>query len=172
MARLGLYPVKYDRNRLYWRVVIPAGPTGVRKATFKAKARAERFFRACQRELRRTRRVSFLTNAHRHFDALEALRMLDSDRGPWQNRLRRAAALYALCEGQLEKEPANFTEPKSRGLELPPNLCRGLEKLAREKDASLEDLVVSLLWQYLRAESEKEIKVYPNEEKIPLRCLL
>ena len=173
VVRLGFYAVKYDHDRLYWRVAIPGGPVGYRYISFKHKAKALAFHRAAKKELARVKKIDFLTSGHKLIDAIEALRALEGvDRRPWQNRLRRAAALYALCEGQLEKQPANFTEPKSRGLELPPNLYRGLEKLARGAGASLEDLVVSKLWQYLREESEKKIRVYKNEEKIPLRCLL
>jgi hypothetical protein len=173
VARLGFYSIRITGDRLYWRVAIPGGPIGYRHISFKRKAKAQAFYRACKKELARVKKIDFLISSHKLIDAIEALRALEGvDKGPWQNRLRRSAALYALCEGEAEKEPEDFIEPTSRCLELPPQLYRGLARLAREKNASSEDLVVSLLWQYLREESEKKIRVYKNEEKIPLRCLL
>ena len=173
MARLHLYRVRVKERHLMWRVLVPQGPVGRRPVHFPTKERALKYLSACKKELARVKKIDFLTSGHRLIDAIEALRALEGiDNGPWQNRLRRAAALYALCEGEAGKEPEGFTEPTSRGLELPPNLYRGLEKLARGAGASLEDLVVSKLWQYLREESEKKIRIYKNEEKIPLRCLL
>jgi hypothetical protein len=172
VAQVRLYPVKLDRNRLYWRVVIPTGPMGVRKVTLKGKAKALALQRAAQRELRRTKKIDFLTCPRLLLDALEGLRMMEVAGVPGRYKMRRAAALLILCQEEIAKDPEGFTTPLTRSIELPPQLYRGLERLSREKGCDLNDLVVSLLWQYLGAESEKKIKTYPNEEKIPLRCLL
>jgi hypothetical protein len=173
VARLHFYSVVIPHGGLYWRITLPLGPVGRRCVDFKSKKRAQAFYQAAKKELKRTKRIDFLTSGHKLIDAIEALRALEGvDKGPWQNRLRRAAALYALCEGELSKEAGGFSEPSSRAVELPSGLYRGLVGLARTKGCDLSDLVVSLLWQYLRGESEKRIKTYPNEEKIPLRCLL
>lgn len=83
--------------------MVPAGPAGRKNVHFKHKKTAEVFYRECRRELKKSGRdkaVDFLTSGHKLNDALEALRLLrDKDRGPWQNRLRRAAMLLALSEG-------------------------------------------------------------------------
>ena len=67
-----------------------------------------------------------------------------------------------------------YVEPVRRGLEIGPELYRGLTRVARAKNVDVNDLVSQLVWEYLRQESEKEVAKheYPNEDRIPLRCLL
>ena len=176
MTRLLLYPAKITSWGLAWRVSVPDGPTGYRHVTFKHKSKAIIFHRACKRELRkagRVKAVDFLTSAHKLLDALEALKTLRDESGPWQNRLRRAAALYKLCCEEQEKKVARgYSEPLSRGIELQPALFRAVCRLARQKGVDLNDLVAGLMWRFVKEESEKQVKEYPNEEKIPLRCVL
>jgi hypothetical protein len=175
VARLLFYPVKNTAQCLLWRVSVPKGSIGHWHVSFKRKAKAEEYHRACKRELRRTKKVSFLTSSHKLFDAIEALRLLEAVSGPWQNKLRRAAALYLLCCEEQEKKIAQgYSEPLSRGIELQPGLFRALTRLARERNVHPNDLVAGLTWKFVKEESEKVVKrhEYPNEEKIPLRMLL
>ena len=173
-----LYAIRMPGNRQYWRVELSESLEGPRRqVAFKRKAKAEEFLGACKRELRKTRprRVSFLTSPHRLMDALEATRMLEAVPGPWQNALRRAASLYRLCAEEKEtKVTRGYSEPESRQLELPPTLFRAVCRLAAAKGVDAGDLMAQLAWEYVRQESEKVVEkhTYPDEGKIPLRCLL
>jgi hypothetical protein len=178
-----------------WRVDVPKGPVGRVRANFRTKEKAELFLKACKKELKRTKKVSFLTSSHRLFDAIEASRLLEAVGGPWQNKLRRAAALYALCceeeqartgemtrsgtpekshDGRAAKRPKPYSPPQSRGIEIHPGLFKALDRIAREKGVDLNDIVAGLVWKFVQEESEKLAKrhEYPNEEKVRLRDVL
>jgi hypothetical protein len=178
VRRLKLSPVRYPENRHLWRVEIPAGPLGRRYSTFARKSDAEKFFKAAKRELKRTKTVSFLTSPHKLFDAIEALRMLEGISG--RCKLRRAAALYALCCEEHEKRTGDrakakpYSAPQSRGIEIHPGLFRGLDRLARERGVDLNDIVAGLVWKFVQEESEKRAArhEYPGEEKVRLRDVL
>jgi hypothetical protein len=47
-----------------------------------------------------------------------------------------------------------------------------MRKLAAEKNVSLDDLVGGVLWQYVKGESEKQVKEMPRENAVPLRGIL
>jgi hypothetical protein len=176
VARLLLYPAKITSWGLAWRVSVPDGLTGYRHVTFKHKSKAIIFHRACKRELRkagRVKAVDFLTSAHKLLDALEGLKTLRDESGPWQNRLRRAAALYKLCCDEQETKVARgYSEPLSRGIELQPALFRAVCRLAGQKGVDLNDLVAGLMWRFVKEESEKQVKEYPNEDRVRLRNVL
>jgi hypothetical protein len=104
--------VHYSPTYIGWRVDVPAGPIGRRRVNFRSKKKAELFLRAAKRELKKVRKVSFLTSPHRLLDALEALKLLEKTDGPWWNKLRRAAALYVLC---CEEERARTPEKPEEG---------------------------------------------------------
>jgi hypothetical protein len=171
MARLFLYQVKTGPGKVLWRVVVPAGPTGRKNVHFKHKKTAEVFYRACRREIKasgRDKAVDFLVSAHKLNDALEARRLLrDKDKEPWQNRLRRAAALLALSEGY---GLGPYVEPDSRSLELSPPLLKAVNSLARLKGVALNDLLTGLLWEYVRRESEALVSG-KGEANVPKRDL-
>jgi hypothetical protein len=171
-------PVHYSPTYIGWRVDVPAGPIGRRRVSFRSKKKAELFLRAAKRELKKVRKVSFLTCPHRLLDGLEALKLLEKTDGPWWNKLRRAATLYALCCEDHEKRNGagakTYQAQQSRGIELDPWIFRGLDRIAREKGVDLGDLVAGLVWNFVRGESENLAKrhEYPREEKIRLRDVL
>ena len=150
---------------------MPRGATGRERVNFTRKAEAEKFLKAAKKEFRRTKKVSFLTSSRRLFDAIGALQLLEGIGGTWP--LRRAANLYRLMHETHEKRVAKpFTEPESRVLELQPSLFKAVRRLALEKGVDMGDLVAGIVWQFVKAESEKKIPVVKNEGKIPLRFLL
>jgi hypothetical protein len=172
VTRLLFFPVTSPGPARRWRVSVPDGAGDYRHVTFKRKALAEAFHRACKRELAKCKRVDFLTNPRKLLDALEAFRILDRGGVRGFSRLRRAAALMVECEGASSRASSSgFEEPASRGVELPPALYRVLRGLAHGKDCSLEDLVTGVLWQYARGESERRVPVIRNEEKTTLYAL-
>jgi hypothetical protein len=153
--------------------VVPAGPTGRKNVHFKSKKVAQKFYRACQRELKKSGRVKavdFLTSGHKLHDALCALRILrDKDTGPWQNRLRRSASLLVMLEENIAREPGSFVEPRDRAIELSPALHRLVVALARRKGADVNDLVAAYLSRALR--QENEALVSGGEERVRKRGL-
>jgi hypothetical protein len=142
---------------------------------FKFRKDAEKFYAACKLELRRTRRIELLSSRQALVDAIEAMTMLRGlgDR----KKMRKAAALYVECleaEAKLkgEKPAAPYSEPLERMVELPSALYRGLTKMAKEKGASLEDLVCGVLYCYVRSESEGLIPATGKEEVYRMRTAL
>jgi hypothetical protein len=173
MGKLYYYRVQPSPGRYLWRVNVPQGPDGYKPVYFKSKAKAVSFYSACRKELARTRRIDFLCSPRLLFDAIEALRVLQSgaDKGHQQNRLRRAAALLALCNESQQKR-GEFVEPTDRLIDLPPALFKGLVNMGRERGADIRDLVVAVLWNFVQEESEKRVKMYKNEDKVGLKSLL
>jgi hypothetical protein len=162
-------------GKTYWRVRFPLYPSGRKSVSFKLKKDALEFFRACKTELRRTRRIELLSSRQALVDAIEAMTMLRGlgDR----KKMRKAAALYLECleaeaKAKGEKPAAPYREPDNRIVELPPALYRGLTKIAREKGASLEDLVCGVLHSYVRGESEGLIPATGKEEVYRMRTAL
>jgi hypothetical protein len=175
MRGLSLFKVNLGQPKPYWQVTVPLHPAGRRQVRFKLKKDALEYFRACKLELRRTRRIELLSSRQKLVDAIEALTML-KDLGD-KKKLRKAAALYLECLDGIaklkgEKPAAPYREPLSRMVDLPPALYRGLTKIAREKGASLEDLVCGVLHSYVRGESEALIPVTGKEEVYRMRTAL
>jgi hypothetical protein len=163
MRKLSLLPVTLDGRR-YWEVTVPLRPVGRKQVRFKSKVDAEKYFRACKVELRRTGRVDLLSHRQSIVDAIEALRMLKGVKD--RKKLRHAAALLLEAEaaiGKLRGEvpAAPYTEPASRAVELSPGLYAILTGLARRKGMSLYDLVSGMLQRYV-----KEAAPSPDEKEV------
>jgi hypothetical protein len=141
----------------YWMVSYPKsgpagrnGSTGRKQRKFSSKEKAEEFLAREKKRYEARWRTEWWGDTRARNDAASALSIISKIGG---GSLVAAARVYEQCRRAQEFRVADERTGGQR-LELSARIRFGLEKAARRRGVSTEDLIAGVLWEFIEKESQ------------------